>query len=116
VASNSIKTFKITCAASNTAYNVLSGTTSAPTTANASNYANKGVAITFQCQTNGAVGKAGGSDVVTNAGITFSGTAPQAPYSPSHSSISSVSYQVADWWVSADTNDTVIVVQLIKHV
>lgn len=111
MASNSIKTYKVTCSQSNTAFNVLTGTTSAPTTVVTAE--DKGVVITFQCQTNGAIGKAGGSDVVSNAGIVFAG--PAGIYSP-QAGKSSSAYQAADWWVSADTGGAVVVVQIVKHV
>ena len=114
MASNSVKTYKITCASSNTAYNVLTGTTSAPTAVPV--VADKGRAITFQCQTNGAIGYAGGSDVAngtTNTGILFQG--PDGAYTPPVSPTSS-GYQAQDWWVSSDTGGAVIVVQLVKHV
>lgn len=112
MASNSIKTYKITCTNANTAYNVLTGTTVAPIQANAT-YADKGISITFQCQTAGAMGKAGGSDVVTNAGIQFTGPLGSYSLTPGKSSSE---YQAAEWWVSSDTGGAIIVVQLVKHV
>ncbi len=111
MASNSVKTYKVTCTNANTAYNVLTGTTSAPTIVPVA--ADKGRGITFQCQTNGAKGFAGGSDVSSNAGVVFLG--PDGAYSPAVSPTSS-GYQAQDWWVSSDTAGAVIVVQLVKHV
>jgi len=111
MASNSIKTYRITCTLANTAYNVVTGTTSAPTTVTLSTH--KGRAITFQCQTNGAFGFAGGDDVVSNAGINFLG--PDGAYGPPVSPTSS-GFQAADWWVKSDTAGAIIVAQLIKHV
>jgi len=108
------KTYKITCTNANTAYNVVTGTTSAPTTVAEVGYANKGIGISFQCQTAGAAGFAGGSDVVSNAGITFLG--PDGDYDPPASKLSSSGVQASEWWVSSDTAGAVIVVQLIKHV
>lgn len=111
MASNSVKTYKITCTLANTAYNVLTGTTLAPTTVPVA--ADKGRGITFQCQTNGAKGFAGGSDVFSNAGILFLG--PDGAYAPAVSP-TSTGYQAQDWWVYSDTAAAIIVVQLVKHV
>lgn len=111
MASNSIRTYKITCTAANTAYNVVTGTTSAQTTIPSPS--DKGRAITFQCQTNGALGYAGGFDVVTGGGITFLG--PDGAYTPTASPTPS-GYNANDWWVSSDTAGAIIVVQLIRQV
>lgn len=119
MASNSIKTYKVTCAVANTAYSVLTGTIVAPTLAQAGgfNHADKGRAVTFQCQTTGAVATIGGSDIITNAGINIAGSADGSGggYSPPGSDVSAV-IQIQDWWVSSDTAGAVVVAQLVKHV
>lgn len=111
MASNSIRTYKITCTLANTAYNVVTGTTSAQTTIPSPS--DKGRGITFQCQTNGAVGFAGGSDVVSNVGISFLG--PDGAYTPV-SSPTPCGYNANDWWVSSDTAEAIIVVQLLRSI
>jgi len=110
---NSI-TYKVTCTNANTAYNLLTGTTVAPTMAQRV-AASKGHGITFQCQTNGALGFAGGSDVFSNAGIAFLG--PDGAYQPpAGSQPGSSSFQAGDWWVYSDTAGAIVVGQLIKSV
>lgn len=106
------KTYKVTCTNANTAYNVVTGTTVAPTNAQR-DPANKGKGITFQCQTNGALGKAGMSDVVSNAGIQFLG--PDGAYTPP-AGVSPSSYNAEEWWVTADTAGAVVVAQLIHTI
>lgn len=109
-----VKTYKVTCTAANTAYNLLTGTTVAPTMAQRV-AASKGHGITFQCQTNGVLGYAGNSDVVSNAGIAFSG--PDGAYQPpGGSQAGSSAFQAGDWWVAADMAGAVVVGQLIKAV
>jgi hypothetical protein len=107
------KTYKITCTNANTAYNVVTGTTSPPTNTNFTP-ANKGRGITFQCQTNGALGFYGGSDVVSNAGIATTG--PDGAYQPSGGGPGSSGFQACDWWVASDTAGAIIVVQLTKGI
>lgn len=107
------KTYKITCTAANTAYNVVTGTTTAPTNTNFTP-ANKGRGITFQCQTNGALGYAAGSDVVSNAGIAFLG--PDGNYQPAAGGPGSSGFFACDWWVASDTAGAIIVVQLTKGI
>lgn len=107
------KTYKITCTNANTAYNVVTGTTVPPTNADFLVAANKGKGIVFQCQTNGALGKAGMSDVVSNAGIVFLG--PDGSYTPP-AGVSPSSYNATEWWVSADTAGAIVTVQLIHTI
>jgi len=111
--SNNLKTYKITCTAANTPYNVFTGLTTGLPQGTVLTYADKGRGITFQCQTAGATGYAGGDDVFSNAGIAFIG--PDGAYSPPVS-VTTSGYQADDWWVYSDTAGAVIVVQLIKHV
>lgn len=107
------KTYKVTCTVANTAYSVVTGTTTAPGNTSFTT-ANKGRGITFQCQTNGATGFAGGSDVVSNAGIEFLG--PDGAYQPPEGGPGSSGFQACDWWVSSNTAGAVIVVQLIRSI
>jgi hypothetical protein len=107
------KTFKVTCTAANTPYNVATGTTSAPTQANFT-ADNKGRGIIFQCQTNGALGFAGGSDVVSLGGIAFLG--PDGAYQPPDGGPGSSGYQAHAWWVASDTAGAIIIVQLIHSI
>lgn len=119
MASNSIKTYKITCTLANTAYNVVTGTTSAPTSPTLSTH--KGVNVTFQGQNSDVAYVIGGSDIITNGGITVigidnsSGTLPDHTYSPS-SGLTGSAYNMADWWVSSNNAGAIMIVQLIKHV
>jgi hypothetical protein len=106
------KTYVVTCTLANTAYNIVTGTTVAPTLAGGTfNYDHKGRGIIFQCQTNGALGKAGMSNVVSLGGIVFLG--PDGAYEPV-AGVAPNSYNANDWWVSCDTAGGVVVVQLIK--
>lgn len=108
------KTYKVVCTLANTAYSLLTGTTTAPTLAQIT-AVNKGHGITFQCQTNGALGFAGMSDVFSNAGIAFLG--PDGAYQPpGGSQPGSSAFQAGDWWVYSDTAGAVVVGQLIKSV
>lgn len=105
-----LKTYKITVTPANTAFNVLTGTAVAPTFEALA--ADKGQEATIQNQTAGSIATVGGSDVVSNAGIvlidkgasqTLRGTGP-------------TSIQVSELWVTSDTNNGVVVVQLRKFV
>lgn len=107
------KTYKVTCTLANTRYNVVTGTIVAPTNSDFTPV-NKGRGITFQCQTNGALGYAGGTDVVSNAGIAFLG--PDGSYQPAAGGPGSSGFQAYDWWVVSDTAGAVIVVQLTKGI
>jgi hypothetical protein len=104
-----IKTVKVTCTVANTAYNVVTGTTSAPTNRN-KDYI--GSEATFQNQTTGSVATVGASDVVSNAGIiliergaaqTVRGVNPSA-------------VQLQEWFVSSNVAGGIVVVQLRKFV
>lgn len=105
-----LKTYKITVTPANTAFNVLTGTAVAP--ASEATSADKGCEVTVQNQTAGSVASVGGSDVVSNAGIvlvdkgsaqTMRGTGP-------------TSIQVSELWVTSDTNNGIVVVQLRKFI
>jgi hypothetical protein len=112
------KTYVVTCTLANTAYNLLSGTTAAPTMEQRV-AASKGHGITFQCQVNGALGYVGGSDLVV-AGVITNGIAflgPDGAYQPpGGSQPGSSAFQAGDWWVASDTAGAVIVGQLIKSI
>lgn len=107
------KTYKVTCTSANTAYNVVTGTTTAPDNT-LFIPANKGRGITLQCQTNGALGYYGMSDVVSNAGIVSLG--PDGAYQPASGGPGSSGFQACDWWVASDTAGAIIVVQLTKGI
>jgi hypothetical protein len=108
-----VKTYVVTCTLANTAYNVLTGTTVAPT--GPTNYVDKGCEITFQNQgsNSSAIIEVGGSDVVTLGGIELNGRS--AAYTVGKKSSSS-GIQASDWWVTSDIAGQVVVVQLIKSV
>lgn len=105
-----LKEYVITCAVANTAYNVLSGTTAAPTTPYTA--ADKGWEATVQNQTAGTVAKVGGADVVSLGGlllIDIGGTQTYRGNTPS-------GIQVGEMWVSSNTNNGVVLVQLKKYI
>lgn len=103
------KTVKITCTNANTAYNVVTGTTSAPTGARNSDYV--GEEVTFQNQTSGTVASVGGSDVVSTGGIQLSYLASATDRGGNPSAI-----QLQEYWVSSNTNGGVVLVRLRKRV
>lgn len=104
-----VTTYVVTCSSANTAYNVLSGTTAAPTLTDDLNYTAQGA--TFQMQTNAATGKAGGSDVVSNGGVQFFG--PDGAYTLPACTFP-YGYHVQDWWVTSSAAGGVIVVQFVR--
>lgn len=110
---SNVKTYIVTCTNANTAYNVLSGTTVAPTTPYAP--ADKGCEITFQNQaaTATTIMKIGGTDVVSLGGIRLNGT--DTSYTIGKKSTHS-GIQSGDWWVTSDVAGQVCVVQLVKSV
>lgn len=105
-----IKSIKITCTQANTAYNVVTGTTAAPTLPRDVNFV--GEEATFQNQTTGSVATVGASDIIINCGIILASKgAAETVRGHNPSAI-----QLQEWWVSSDTPGGIVVVQLRKRV
>lgn len=106
---SSLTTIRVVCTNANTAYNLVTGTTSAPTTARDSNYV--GDELTVQNQTANSIVSLGGSNVVTVGGVqlTYQAVANSRSMTPT-------GIQLQEWWVSSNTPGTVVLVILRKRV
>lgn len=104
------KTVKVTCTLANTAYNVATGTTGAPTSTSHTN-AGRGLLVNVQHAT--AVATVGASDVVTNGGVRFTGENVTHSY-PAMPNASA--YRLEDVWVSSSVAGAVVVFQIVKHI
>lgn len=106
-----VETFVLTVGA--TPVNVVTGTTSAPTTVDQLRQ-HKGQVISFQNQHATAKVKIGGVDVASG-GIQLQGNFG-VPYqvTPGYGSASSLN--AAEWWVVSDTGSTTVVVQLVHSI
>lgn len=103
----SIETFVLTVGVS--PVNVVTGTTTAPTTV--AHWGHKGVSIAFQNQHATAKVKVAGSDVASG-GIQLQGNFGAPHQVDSHNTYSGIN--AAEWWVVSDTADTTVVVQLSR--
>lgn len=106
-----VKTVAVTCTLANTAYNLATGTTAAPTTPRDNKLV--GAEVTIQNQTTGSVLTFGGSDVVTVGGLKISYL---GAFSMGSLTLGSSGVQLQDLWVTSDTGGAVVVVLLRKSV